>query len=155
MVRSQLPDLDVVGRSKPFGGNRPPCHLCENMKDTCSFKSKRLTEVHKINKKYNCNSKMAVYLIECEICGEQYPGSTKTKFRSRANNYKSAQRKFVNKEAVPKQAIKQKHFHEHYCSDRHNGIEDGVIILIDSADIYNLKTYAPYSLNERDVHEVF
>ena len=25
----------------------------------------------------NCNSKMAVSLIECEICGEQYTGSTK------------------------------------------------------------------------------
>ena len=25
--------------------------------------------------------------------------------------------------------------HEHYCSDRHNGIEDLVITLIDSADI--------------------
>ena len=28
---------------------------------------------------------MAVYLIECNICCEQYTGSTKTKFRSRAN----------------------------------------------------------------------
>ena len=102
--------------------------------DMCTFKSKHLNEVHKINKKYNCNSKMAVYLIEWEICGEQYTGSTKTKFRSRANNYKSTQRKFVNKEAVPKQALKQKRFHEHYCSDRHNGIEDWVITLIDSAD---------------------
>ena len=57
MVRSQLPDLDEVGRSKPCGGKRPPCHLCENMKHTCTFKSKHLNEVHKINKKYNCNSK--------------------------------------------------------------------------------------------------
>ena len=56
---------------------------------------------------------MAVYLIEFKICGEQYTGSAKTKFRSRANNYKSMQRKFMNKEAVPKQALKQKHFHEH------------------------------------------
>ena len=102
LVRSQLPDLDEVGRSKPCGGKRPPCHLCENMKDTCTFKSKHLNEVHKINKKYNCNSKMAVYLIGCEICGEQYTDSTETKFRSRANNYKSSQRKFVNKEAVSK-----------------------------------------------------
>ena len=77
LVRSQLPGLDEVGRSKPCGGKRPPCHLCENMKDTCTFKSKHLNEVHKINKKYNCNSKMAVYLIECEICGEQYTGSSK------------------------------------------------------------------------------
>ena len=147
LVRSQLPDLDEVGRSKPCGGKRPPCHLCENMKDTCTFKSKHLNEVHKINKKYNCNSKMAVYLIECEICGEQYTGSTKTKFRSRANNYKSTQRKFVNKEAVPKQALKQKRFHEHYCSHRHNGIQDSLVItlirllkvitLIDSAETLN------------------
>ena len=110
---------------------------------------------------------MGVYLIEREIFDEQYTGSTKTKFRSRANNYKSTQRKFVNKEAVPKQALKQKCFHEHYCSDRHNGIKDWVITLIDSADtlkelrrkelywIYKLKTYASYGLNERDVYESF
>ena len=108
---------------------------------------------------------MAVYLIECEICGEQYTGSTKANFISRANNYNSTQRKFVNKVAVPKQALKQQHFHEHYCSDRHNGIQDWVITLIDSADtlkelrkkelywMYKLKTYAPYGLNERDVYE--
>ena len=110
---------------------------------------------------------MAVYLIECEICGEQYTGSTKTKFRSRANNYKSTQRKFMNKQASPKQALKQKHFHEHYCSDRHSGIEDSVIILIEGADTlqelrrkelywkYKLKAYAPYGLSERDVYEAF
>ena len=45
------------------------------------------------------------------------------------------QRKFVNKESVPMQALKQKRFHERYCSDRHNGIENWVITLIDSADI--------------------
>ena len=44
---------------------------------------------------------MAVYLTECEICGGQYTGSTKTKFRSRANNYKCTKRKFVNEETVP------------------------------------------------------
>ena len=70
LVRSQLPDFNEVGRSKPFGKKRAPCRLCGNMKDTCTFKSKHLNEVHKINKKYNCNSKMAVYLIECGICGE-------------------------------------------------------------------------------------
>ena len=34
LVRSQFPDLDEVGRSKPCGGKRTLCHLCENMKDT-------------------------------------------------------------------------------------------------------------------------
>ena len=50
LVRSHLPDLDEVGSSKPCGGKIPPCHLCENMKDMCTFKSKYLNEVHKINK---------------------------------------------------------------------------------------------------------
>ena len=58
---------------------RTPCHLCENMKDKCTFKNKHLNEVHKINKKYNYNSKRAVYLIECKICGKQYTGSAKKK----------------------------------------------------------------------------
>ena len=110
---------------------------------------------------------MTVYLIECKICGEQYTRSTKTKFSSRANNSKSVQRKFTNKDVVPKHTLKQKRFHEHYCPDRHNGIEDWVIILIDSANtlkelrrkelywMYRLKSYAPYGLNERDVYEAF
>ena len=67
LVRSKLPDLDELGRSQPCGGKRPPCHLCENIKDTCTFKCKHLDEIHKTNKKYNCNSKMVVYLIECQI----------------------------------------------------------------------------------------
>ena len=106
LVRSQLPDWEEVGRSKPCGRKIPTCHFRENMKGTCTFKSKHLNEVYKINKKYHCNSKMAVYLIECQICGEYYTGSTKIKFRSRANNYKSKQRKFVNKGVVSKKRLK-------------------------------------------------
>ena len=40
----------------------------------------------------------------------------------------------MNKEAVPKQALEQKHFHENCSSDRHNGKEGWVITLIDSTD---------------------
>ena len=36
----------------------------------------------------------------------------------------------MNKEAFSK----QKCFYEHYCTDRHNGVEDWVFIFIDSAD---------------------
>ena len=73
----------------------------------------------------------------------------------------------MNKEEVPKQALKQKRFHKHYYSNRHNGIENWVITLIDSADtwrelqrkelhsMHRLKTYALNGLNERDVYEVF
>ena len=106
LVRSQLPDIEETGMSKSGGGKRIPCHLCKNMKNTCAFKSKHFNEAYKINNDYNCNSKMAVYLIECRVCGEQYTGSTKTKFRSRANNHKSTRRKFIIKKEVPKQALK-------------------------------------------------
>ena len=77
---------------------------------------------------------MAVYLIEFKISGEKSSGSTKTRFRSRANNYKSTKKKVMNKEEVPNRALKQKRFHEHYCSDRHSGVEDWIITMIDSAD---------------------
>ena len=53
------------------------------MKDTCTFNNKHFDKVCKTNNAYNCNSKMAVYLIECWVCGEQYTDSTKTKFGSR------------------------------------------------------------------------
>ena len=42
LVRWQLPELDEVGRFKPCGGKRRPCHLYENIKDICTFKSKHL-----------------------------------------------------------------------------------------------------------------
>ena len=74
LVKSRLPDLDEVDRSKPCGG-KSYCHLCESIKETCTFKSEHLDQIHKINNKYNCNSKMAVYLIEFQISGEQYSGS--------------------------------------------------------------------------------
>ena len=66
----------------------------------------------------------------------------------------------MNKEAISKQALRRKRFHEHYCSDRHNGKKNWVITLIDSADtlkelnskklqwMHRLKTCAPYGFNE-------
>ena len=40
LVVSQLPDFNEVGMSKPGGGKRRPCYLCENLKYTCTLKSK-------------------------------------------------------------------------------------------------------------------
>ena len=46
--------------------------------------------------------------IECYLFTEQYAGSTKTTFRSKANNRKSAHRNFMSKKETPRQALKQK-----------------------------------------------
>ena len=94
-------------------------------------------ELYHIDRPLNCNSKNTIYLTECNQCWKQYTGSSKTKFRYRANSYKSTHLKFKNEKQVPKEALKQKHFHEHFCSDDHNGIQDWVINLIQQFDDEN------------------
>ena len=60
--------------------------------------------------------------IECKVCGEQYKGSTVTKFQSRVNNYKSTHRNFWKKNVFPNQALKQKQFHEYFIEENHVGL---------------------------------
>ena len=93
-MRAVLPDINDVDRCEPCGGERLPCQLCSNMKNASTFKSKHSNEVYQMKKNFNCNSKMVVYLMECRICGKQYNVSTVTKFRARANNYKSTNLNF-------------------------------------------------------------
>ena len=57
-------------------------------------------------------------------CGEQYTASKKTKFQSRANNYKSTHQKLTSEKEIPKQALNQKYFHKYYFMESHTGIED-------------------------------
>ena len=52
---------------------------------------------------------MAGYLIKYRVCGEQYTGSTKTKFRLGTNNYKGIHRTFMSKKEVPEQSLKKKY----------------------------------------------
>ena len=110
------------------------CQSCSNMKNTSTFKSKHSNEVYQINKNLNCNSKMVVYLIECRVCGKQYNGSTVTKFRAGANNYKSTHRNFRKEQILSNQTRNQKIFHEHYLQNNHNRICDWEITLIDNAE---------------------
>ena len=115
MVKSALPDINEVGRCKPCGGKRSPCQLCSNMKNTTTtFKSKHSDEVYQIKKNFNCNSKMIVYLIECSVCGKQYNGNAVTKFRARANNYKSTHCHFWKEQTLSNQARNERRFHQHY-----------------------------------------
>ena len=51
LVRSQLPDIEEISRSKACVGKKPPCHLCKSMKDT--FKSIHFDDVYTINNDHN------------------------------------------------------------------------------------------------------
>ena len=108
LVRAALPHINEVGKYKPCGGKIPPGQLCSNMKSTSAFQSKYSNEVHQIKKNFNCNSKMALYLIECRVCGKQYHGSTATKFCAGANNYKNTHRNFWKEQILLNQARNQK-----------------------------------------------
>ena len=54
-----------------------------------SFRSSTTGKEYKINYSFNCDLSNVVYLIECNVCGVQYVGSTCTHFRLRFNNYKA------------------------------------------------------------------
>ena len=62
------------------------------MSNCDSFKSKVTGKEYKINYLFNCDSSNVVYLLECNVCGVQYVGSTNTPFRLRFNNYKQGRR---------------------------------------------------------------
>ena len=53
-----------------------------------------------------------------------------TKFRVRANKYKSTHRNFRKELTLLNQAGNQKRFHEHYLQNDHNGICDCEITII-------------------------
>ena len=105
----------------------------------------------------NCRSSNVVYLFSCKACSKQYTGSTES-FRSRFNNYKSAHRSFIKGNTV-----KQASVHAHFEDDKHHGISDWEITLIDQTESvddlrrresfwqYELDTFQPNGLNERDV----
>ena len=71
-------------------------------------------QVYQIKKNFNCDSKIVVYLIECRVCGKQYNGSTVTKLRARANNYKNTHRNYRKAQILSNQPRNQKCFQEHY-----------------------------------------
>ena len=53
LARSQIAEIDEIGKFKSCGGKRSPC---KSIKYTCRFKSKQLDEVYKINIDDKCKS---------------------------------------------------------------------------------------------------
>ena len=77
---------------------------------------------------------MVIYLIEFRVCRKQYSSSTVTKFRARANNYKSTHRNFWKEQKLSNQTRNQKRYLEHYLENGHNEICDWEITVIDHTE---------------------
>ena len=121
-VRALSPKVDVEGRSKPCRGKKRSCEIRKSVNGTSHFKRRDADKTFNILKgPLECNSNHVIYLFERKQYQYRfsYEGSTKTKFRSRIDNYKSTHRnfrkKYVEKDLAvvnKKSEFKQKLFHE-------------------------------------------
>ena len=120
---------------------------------TSHFKSRVANKTFNILKRpLDCNSNHVIYLIEWRKCQYRFPyvGSAKTLFSYKINNYESTHRQFrknyVEKDlsvVIKKSELKQKLFHEHYCSEGHQGIENWRVTLI-----YQVEDLDPFRKNK-------
>ena len=131
MVRAKLSNVEIRGRSESCeeGNSQIRDFIC----DTDNFSTKSCGETFKIQcGVLNFNSKKVVYLLKCKICGEDpYVAKTKTQFKARFNNYKSAHRSYKKKRKVS-----QQRFHEHYGQHSYNGIDDWQFTLIGQCETH-------------------
>ena len=81
-----------VIQNKSCQGNH--CQLCTAFVSTSCVNSNGRT-FHCRNQGTNCNTKWAVYVIMCDVCGMQYVGQTNY-IRSRMNGHKSDYQRFLN-----------------------------------------------------------
>ena len=133
------------------------CQVCKVMSNSDSFMSSTTGKEYKINYSFNCDSSNVVYLIDCNVCGVQYVGSTCTPFRLRFNNYKACSRKFNLGSSVP-----QMEFFRHFSEEGHRGFLNDISVKVidrltgndrrrESFWQYRLNTFSPMGLNTRQV----
>ena len=127
LARAKVAPLEKKkGCCRACGGTR--CEICKHVVATETFRSFSTQREYCIkSNNWNCRSSN-VYFFSCKAYSKQYTGGIKI-FRSRFNNYKSAHRSFINGNTV-----KQASFHAHFEDDRHHGISDWEITLIDQTD---------------------
>ena len=121
LVRAKLYPLERRVGSFKCGGRR--CQVCLNVTETETFTSTSTNQTYKINHEFNCNESSLIYLLTCKICRKQYVGQTVDIFRSRWNNYKSNERKYL----VGNPCM-QEHVFEHFNSEGHAGFLKNVCL---------------------------
>ena len=93
LVWAKLYPLERRVGSFKCGGRH--CQVCLNVTETETFTSTSTNQTYKINHEFNCHESSLIYLLKCKICRKQYVGRAADIFRSRWNNYKSNERKYL------------------------------------------------------------
>ena len=128
LVRAKV--YPLIRKKGTFCCGKNSCETCRNIKQTDTSESFVTKKVYKINLSFNCGSNCLIYLFSCKVCGIQYIGSARDRFRLRWNNYKSCQRN-----AADGGTPNQNYFHQHFLSDGHNGVMNNCeIIFIGKTD---------------------
>ena len=134
------------------------CDVCYYLIVGDSFSTHVTSTSYTINHSLDSNSRNAVYLISCKVCGFQYVSSTTTKFTLRFNNHKSHLRAHFKMSAANRESndLVYKHFYGH----GHHGLQDVSIQLIDKVNAkedllakegqwaYRLRSFKVDGLNE-------
>lgn len=135
--------------------SKPSCLRCNvytflNLGDV--FTSYTMGRTFSVNYRLDCNSTLVIYIISCKVCGVQYVGSRKTKFRLRFNNHKSCLRPHGRPSDWDL-------VYRHFFAPGHYRLEDVSVSLIDQVThkstmldkegqwVYQLHTLKPDGLN--------
>ena len=86
------------------------CQVWLNATETETFTSTCTNQTYKINHELNCNESSLLYLLTTKICCKNCVGQTVNNFRSRWNNYKSNDRKYLVGDPCMQQHIFVHHF---------------------------------------------
>ena len=109
LVRAKVYPLEYKVGS--WGCGKKRCQICLNVTETDSFTSTSTNKTYKINL-FNNSEKFLIYLLTSWVCLKQYVGQTMDEFRNRWNNYKSNDRKYLNR-----QPCFHEHIFEHFNGD--------------------------------------
>ena len=150
-VRAKVYPVERKVESYGCGKKRFQVNL--NVTETDSFTSTSTNETYKINYPFKCSEKCLVYLSTYRVCIKQYVVQTMDEFQNRWNNYKSNDRKFLNR-----QPSFQEHIVQHFNTWCHSSFLVNVsITFVDKTDpsdpekqekcwIQTLKTMTSWSL---------
>ena len=120
-------DIDDKGMRK-CGKSR--CQICNVVEEGSSFEDGR-GHMYYINFSFDCDSAGVVYLLTCKRCSKMYVGSTVTSFQKRFNKHKSSLKRL----GKGQRGIAGEHLYAYFFEDRHKGIEDIQVKIIDRTDV--------------------
>ena len=75
----------------------PGCATCPQIMERYRVVSYQTHQHYPIKDIYSCNTKSAIYLLECPLCFKQYIGETGTTIRNRMKHHRNASHRDVNR----------------------------------------------------------